>query len=270
MKNKTPLAYYGGKQKLVPVILPLIPNHETYTEPFVGGGAVFWAKEPSDIEVINDNNRELINFYDVVQNEFIELEKFIRISLHSRSLHNDATVIYNNPHLFNRIRRAWAVWVLASQSFSKKFNGGWGYEKTTNNITHAIANKRDAFTIDYAIRLQSVQIECTDALRIISSRDTFNAFHYCDPPYFNAECGHYKKYSINDFEELLSTLETVQGKFLISSYSSDVLTSYTNKHKWFTKKLEQTVSVATGVGAVGKKKIELLTANYDINNPNGK
>ncbi|WP_313091730.1 DNA adenine methylase [Chryseobacterium flavum] len=266
-KNKTPLSYYGGKQKLVPVVLPLIPNHETYVEPFVGGGAIFWAKKPSNIEVINDNNRELINFYEIVQNEFIELEKFIRISLHSRSLHSDATVIYNNPHLFSRIQRAWAVWVLASQSFSKKFNGGWGYEKLTNNTTNAITNKRDAFSIDYAIRLQSVQIECTDALRVIRSRDTAKAFHYCDPPYFNADCGHYKKYTIEDFEALLSTLEAVQGKFLMSSYDSELLTSYTNRNKWFAKRLEQTVSVSTGVGVMGKRKIEVLTANYDIHSP---
>ena len=64
-KNKTPLAYYGGKQKLVPVILPLIPAHDIYIEPFVGGGALFWAKKPSNLEVINDNNRELINFIKV-------------------------------------------------------------------------------------------------------------------------------------------------------------------------------------------------------------
>ncbi|WP_339678224.1 DNA adenine methylase [Cyclobacterium marinum] len=265
-KNKTPLAYYGGKQKLVPVILPLIPAHDIYIEPFVGGGALFWAKKPSNLEVINDNNRELINFYEIVQNEFVELEKFIRISLHSRSLHNDATVIYNNPHLFSRIQRAWAVWVLASQSFSKKFNGGWGYEKGTKNITNAIANKRNSFSIDYAIRLQSVQIECTDALRVIRSRDTSKAFHYCDPPYFNSECGHYKKYSIEDFEALMNTLEKIQGKFLMSSYSSELLTSYTLKNNWFSKRLEKTVSVSTGVGVTGKRKIEVLTANYDFEN----
>ncbi|WP_251040577.1 DNA adenine methylase [Chryseobacterium sp. ISL-6] len=124
MGIKTPLTYYGGKQLLVPILLPLIPIHETYVEPFVGGGALFWAKAPSKLEIINDTNRELINFYEMVQNEFVSLEKIIRISLHSRSLYNDAMVIYNNPHMFSRIKRAWAVWILASQSFSGKLNGG--------------------------------------------------------------------------------------------------------------------------------------------------
>ena len=118
MKLKTPISYYGGKQNLISTILPLFPSHKLYAEPFVGGGAVFWAKNRSEVEVINDTNRELINFYEVVQNEFVELEKMIRISLHSRSLHKDAQVVYDNPHMFTRIKRAWAVWVLASQSFS--------------------------------------------------------------------------------------------------------------------------------------------------------
>lgn len=60
---KTPISYYGGKQNLVATILPLIPDHVTYVEPFLGGGAVFWTKPKSEVEVINDTNRELINFY---------------------------------------------------------------------------------------------------------------------------------------------------------------------------------------------------------------
>lgn len=263
----TPISYYGGKQNLVSTILPLFPKHTTYIEPFVGGGAVFWAKYKSEVEVINDTNRELINFYEVVQNEFVELEKMIRISLHSRSLHNDATVIYNNPHLFTRIKRAWAVWVLAAQSFSAMLDGSWGYDRQKGTTSQKIANKRDSFTIDYAIRLQNVQIECTDALRIIRSRDYYESFIYCDPPYFNSDCGHYDGYSKEDFEQLLKLLSETKGKFLMSSYPSDILKKYTESNGWYTKKIEQAVSVANGTGSPGKKKIEVLTANYDLSNP---
>ena len=44
-------------------IATLIPNHKLYAEVFVGGGAIFWSKPKSEIEVINDTNNELINFY---------------------------------------------------------------------------------------------------------------------------------------------------------------------------------------------------------------
>lgn len=265
----TPLTYYGGKQNLVRVILPLIPKHTTYVEPFVGGGAIFWSKPVSEVEVINDYNRELINFYEMVQNQFVDLEKMIRITLHSRSLHSDASVIYNNPHMFSRIQRAWAVWVLCHQSFSSIIDDPWGYDKTTGTTGKRMTNKRESFTEAYAIRLQNVQIENTDALRIISSRDYKEAFHYCDPPYFNSDCGHYKGYSKEDFENLLKLLSIVKGRFLLSSYPSSQLSHYIRVNKWFSTKLEQTVNVAAANSKTRKRKIEVLTANYDLSNPIG-
>lgn len=262
----TPISYYGGKQNLVSTILPLIPIHQLYTEPFVGGGAIFWAKPKSKVEVINDYNRELINFYECVQNEFVELEKKIRISLHSRSMHRDATVIYENPHMFSRLDRAWAIWVLAAQSFSSQLDGTFGYDRLSGTTSLKISNKREAFTEEYAIRIQNVQIECTDALRIISSRDHEGAFHYCDPPYFNSDCGHYDGYSETDFKELLTLLSKIQGKFLLSSYPSDILSEYTEQFDWYTKTIDQTVSVANNSPKPRKKKTEVLTANYDLSN----
>ena len=264
---KTPLSYYGGKQNLVATILPLFPDHTTYTETFVGGGAIFWAKPISEVEVINDYNRELINFYEVCKNEFVELEKMIRISLHSRSLHADAEVMYNHPHLFTRIQRAWAVWVLSAQSFSSMLDGTWGYDRIKGTTSQKITNKRDSFTEELAIRLQNVQIENTDALRVIKSRDYTGAFHYCDPPYFNSDCGHYDGYSIDDFENLLKLLSSIEGKFLLSSYPSDILKEYTQNHGWRTIHISQKVSVANGTSSPGKSKIEVLTANYDLDNP---
>ena len=261
--TKTPLSYYGGKQKLVSKILPIIPDHNLYCEPFVGGGAVFWTKPPSSVEVINDTNRELINFYEVCQNNFVELEKMIRISLHSRSLHRDATVIYNNPHMFDKMKRAWAVSVLSSQSFSSMLDGSWGYDVKKNTTSKKIASKRDSFTEDLAIRLQNVQIECTDALRIINSRDRIDSFFYIDPPYFNSDCGHYDGYTKEDFELLLKSLSNLDGKFLLSSYPSDILKEYTNQNGWFKQTIEQRVTV-NNKGGTEKRKIEVLTANYPI------
>src|SRR5574340_550349 len=177
MRNmKTPISYYGGKQKLVPKILPLIPKHEMYAEPFVGGGAIFFSKPPSHIEVINDTNTELINFYRVLQNKFVELDSMVKVTLHSRRLHKDANVVYDNPHLFDEVKRAWAVWVLSTQSFCAQLDGSWGYDKIKNTTTKKIINKRNQFSEEMAMRMQNVQLECSDALYIIKSRDTANTF----------------------------------------------------------------------------------------------
>jgi hypothetical protein len=74
IKVKTPLTYYGGKQQLAATILKLIPAHKIYAEPFIGGAAIYFAKEPSPCEVINDTNGELINFYEVLKRDFSALK----------------------------------------------------------------------------------------------------------------------------------------------------------------------------------------------------
>lgn len=249
---------------MVKEILPLIPKHTLYCEPFIGGGAVFFPKPKSKVEVINDTNREMINFYRVAQTDFVSLEKEISISLHSRSLHRDAKAIYENPHLFNELKRAWAVWILSTQSFCSGLDKAWGYDIKKNSTSLKIKNKREAFTEEVSIRLQDVQIECADALRIIMSRDNKDAFFYCDPPYYNSDMGHYDGYTIDDFENLLKQLSKIEGKFMLSSYPSDILEVYTKKNKWFTKRFEQIVTVNNKGDKPNKKKIEVLTTNYPI------
>ena len=261
---RTPISYYGGKQKLATTICSFIPDHTLYCEPFLGGAAIFFAKPPSEVEVINDTNKELINFYTVCKNRFHDLSSLVRVTLHSRKAHNDAWVIYNSPHLFDEVRRAWAVWVLALQSFSSDLTNAWGYDKTRKTTTQSIISKRENFTEELALRLQSAQIECADALYIIRSRDTENSFFYCDPPYYNSDCGHYDGYSVEDFTALLETLSSIKGKFLLSSYPSPILSQYMKKHNWWQWSKESGVSVATKSG-YQKRKVEVLTANYPLN-----
>lgn len=262
-KGKTPISYYGGKQKLSGTIVKMIPPHTLYSEPFLGGAAIFFAKDPSEIEVLNDTNRELVNFYRVVQQEYVSLEKEILISLHSRDLHRKARVIYNNPDMFTELKRAWAVWVLSAQSFAANLDGPFGYDKTRNTTTKKISNKRESFTEDLAIRLQNVQLECADALYVIRSRDASGSFFYCDPPYYNSDMGHYDGYSIDDYESLLKTLAGIQGKFILSSYPSDVLSAYTKAQGWHFKVFEQGVSINAKSGYL-KRKYEVLTTNFEI------
>lgn len=114
---KTPVTYYGGKQNMLKYILPLIPSHSIYVEPFFGGGAVFFAKEPAKVEFINDHDAEVINFYSVVKRKFKSLKKEIDITLHSEHQQKKAKEIYLNPKGHSEVKRAWALWVLSHQSF---------------------------------------------------------------------------------------------------------------------------------------------------------
>ena len=258
---KTPLSYYGGKQQLAKRILGLIPEHRIYCEPFIGGAAIFFAKNPSKVEIINDTNGELINFYEVLQRDFTSLEKEITISLHSRKKHHQAEVIYNNPEMFDRIKRAWAVWMLANSSYGSKLDGCFGFDRI-GTTSKKLKNKRDSFSVDYAIRLQQVQIECCDALRIIKSRDTSETFFYLDPPYVGYDQGHYDGYTQEDFDALLAVLETVEGKFLLSSFHNKTLSEYALRNGWKNTEIEMVSSMTNGYKI--RNKTEVLTANYPI------
>lgn len=259
---KTPISYYGGKQTLSPIILELIPEHKIYCEPFLGGAAVYFAKKPSKVEVINDTNSELINFYEVVKNDFTALEREIAITLHSRTKHRQAQVIYANPDMFDRIKRAWAVWMLANISYGCKLDGVFGYDRS-GTASKKLANKRKGFTEEYAIRLQNTQIECCDALRIIRSRDTEETFFYIDPPYVGADQGHYDGYSQEDFDALLALLESIKGKFLLSSYRNVALKECVKRNGWYSLEIDMACSM-TNRAQSPRHKVEVLTANYPI------
>ncbi len=260
---KTPLTYYGGKQQLASKIVELIPEHRLYCEPFVGGGAVFFRKEPSEVEVINDINNELINFYEVIKHDFVSLEKEVQISLHSRDLHRQASVIYNNPDMFPKLKRAWAIWVLASQSYGAKLDSSFGYDRS-GATSKTIRRKRDAFTVDYAFRLQDVQIECADALRIIRSRDSADSFFYCDPPYVGTDMGHYDGYTDDDFRALLSVLEEIEGKFILSSFRNADLSNVATRKGWDSFEIRMSKPMSSNRDGTKKSKVEVLTANFPI------
>jgi DNA adenine methylase len=119
------------------------------------------------------------------------------------------------------------------------------------------------FSIDYAIRLQQVQIECCDALRIIKSRDTADTFFYLDPPYVGSDQGHYDGYTQEDFNTLLETLANIKGKFLLSSFRNKRLTDFTGRNGWETMEIKMACPMSNKY-KVPRTKIEVLTANYPI------
>ena len=64
---KSPIKWVGGKSKLVDKLIPLIPKHKCYVEVFSGAGWMLFAKEPSTVEVLNDFDSNLMNFWSVIK-----------------------------------------------------------------------------------------------------------------------------------------------------------------------------------------------------------
>lgn len=257
---KTPIAYYGGKQSMLKHILPLVPEHNLYTESFAGGAALYWAKEPAPVEVLNDINLNLINFYKVLKCRFNELESRIKTTLHSRDQYDFACIVYDYPQFFDEVTRAWALWVKSKMGFASKLDGSFGYDKLKNSVAKKINGAKELFTDELARRIENTQIECTNALRIISSRDSESAFHFVDPPYIGTNCGHYSgTFNLMDFEELLQLLSGIKGKFMLTMFRNVVLSEYVLQNGWRAVEVERTISASK---TNRRKQIEVIVMNY--------
>ena len=242
---------------MVKDILPLIPMHQQYVEPFFGGGAVFFAKKPSPHEVINDTLDCAITFYRVLKTRFPELQSMIQATLHSESEHKRAKELLNSE---DDLLKAWAFWVQTNLSFSKAISSGFAF-CNSDQMAISTKNKRNNFTQKYSDRLERTEIFCRDALEIIKLKDTPDTFFYIDPPYVSSDCGHYKGYTTEHFTQLLDLLTTIKGKFLLSSYPEPELLEYRDKHGWnFQDKVDR-ISVSGKHSS--KTKTECLTFNYE-------
>lgn len=163
---------------------------------------------------------------------------------------------------FNDLQRAWAFFVLTNMGFSGRIGSFGCYTKGTKAM--GWEKKKKLLTPALKERLKGTQIECSDALKILKLRDNSSTFNYIDPPYFNSNMGHYGNYTLEDFEALLKVLETLKGKFILSSYPSEILTEFTKRNNWHTKSIEQLVSANQTKSKTNKTKTEVLTANYPL------
>lgn len=196
---KTPISYYGGKQSIIGEILPLIPDHDVYTEAFFGGGTVFFAKEPVKNETINDRLDIVINFYRILKTKYSDLKKLIELSLVSRTMHRQATHIVRGYLPADNVTKAWAFWYSSNFSQMCKLGGGLKYSKDiSSSVPQIMLNKKKEFTEALAARIEETTIENNDALYVISHRNSPAAFHFLDTPYFNADMGHYGGYTEKD------------------------------------------------------------------------
>lgn len=266
---RTPITYYGGKQKLASFILGMIPAHRIYVEPYFGGGAVFFAKGKSYLEVINDINDKLITFYEVCQSEelFPLLMTKVYETLHSESSYQKAYSFWKDPDKCNgnKVDLAWAVWLVTNMSFSGSPSGGWKWDNGTAGSHSGIVmdHYRQEFSGWIHDRLKNVQISCRDALTVIEQRDREETFFFLDPPYPGCEQKHYKGFTFEHFEQLLEKLTTVKGKFLLCNFHSDMLQQYVDKFGWNMSVKDLPMQVANFKGN-SRRKQEVIVCNYKM------
>jgi DNA adenine methylase len=262
---RTPITYYGGKQGMLKYIRPLIPEHSLYCESFAGGAAVFFDKQPVRVNVINDLNGELINFYRTVVTNLSELRSEVNKTLHCRSQHQHAWHIYNHPDYFTAVQRAWAVFILSKMGFSGQLSSSFGFDRTTgkNSLKLRCLKKDEVFCEELKALLEASTIECDEALRVIKRYDSTGAWHFIDPPYVNSNMGHYSgMFNEQNLVELLELCTALQGKFMLTMYPSHIIEQYVEKAGWIIHKVNRQVSACKAESR--RKQEEWMVCNYTL------
>lgn len=207
-----PIPYVGGKNRLAKKIIALIPDHITYVEPFAGGAQVLFHKPPSSVEVLNDLNFDIVNFFRVCQWHYEELIRYLRFCLVSRKLHE--LHVKTDPNTLTDIQRAGRFYYLQKNSFgglvlNQNFHYGVTQPSNYNGarIGEIIERAHD--------RLARVQVESLPYERILDVYDRPTTFFYLDPPYWGPKL--YKfNFAEGDFETLAGRLKQLEGKFILS------------------------------------------------------
>jgi DNA adenine methylase len=258
---KTPITYYGGKQTMLKHLLPLIPKHTLYTEAFAGGAALFFAKERSDVEVINDLNGELINFYKVCQTKFDELKDRIQLLMHSRAVHQHAFYVYNNPQFFTEVDRAFALFTMSKMGFAGQLTASFGFDKKECRIPKKVFYAKSAFNLSLKERLECVTIENDDAFKILVRYDTEDAFHFIDPPYVGSNLGHYADmFNDENLKQLLELCAKLKGKFMLTMFPNDLINNFAIQYNWRIHKIERQISACKSSSR--RKQEEWIVCNY--------
>jgi DNA adenine methylase len=248
-----PLSYIGGKCRLAPRLVQLLPPHTTYVEPFAGGAQVFFHKAPSKVEVLNDLNGEVINFFRVCQLHQDELIRYLTFVVGSRRLYE----LYQrqDPTTLTDVQRAARFLYLQQTSFAAKVRQqhyGYGIVQTPFNPAQ-LPHKIQAV----AKRLAGVQLECWPYERILERFDRSTMVFYCDPPYVG-----FKLYPHNfderDFHVLAERLQNVRGKFLLSINEHPVA------REAFKRFRVRTLPVTYKASIRATRNNELVFANFPL------
>jgi DNA adenine methylase len=233
----------GSKRDLAKRIIKLIPEHSVYVEPFFGGGAVYFRKEPSEREVINDLDSDLIRDYKLLAT--------IRSREFPKSLN---TVTKIQRFVDNPPNSQVADLTYAILTRCNGFGGQEGERMYTDSNPFSKLKKID----EYQERMKNTKLLNKDYRTVIKQYDSPDTFFYLDPPYEDS-ADLYEEGSM-DYEDMRKRLDKVKGKWLLSinnsKYIRDVFKGYTMKRILVKAKSNNIIG--------GKNRTELLIANYDI------
>jgi DNA adenine methylase len=255
-KLSSPFPWVGGKRLLREHIISLIPEHRCYIEAFAGGAWVYWGKEPSKVEVINDINGDLINLYKQIQTNHEAFYDRLWWILNSRDeYYRLLSTLKNTKEILNDLDRAVYYFYVIKCAFGGRFGSGYAFSKKQPPRS-AVGHDTLCALSD---RLHNTFIENLSFERLIKNYDYEDSFFYCDPPFTCSD-------NRNDYEHTMTeerhqllrdTLGNLKGKFLLSY---DDVPMIRKLYKGF--KIEKTKPILYTLNQNHRYKHELLIRNY--------
>lgn len=256
------LPWLGGKSQLASMIIGYIKqiDHMCYIEPFCGAAHVFFCKEPSKVEVLNDINSDLTTLFRVLQNHLEEFLRYFKWILVSRE--EFERINSQNPESLTDIQRAARFYYLQKLSFGGKVTGrSFGTSTTSPPRLNLLRIEEELSQVH--LRLSRVFIERLSYQKAIEKYDRKHTLLYLDPPYN----GHENDYGTglftkDDFDTLSSILSSIEGRFILSLNGTKPV------RKIFKRYYMKSVSVRYSVGRneKSKKHPELLISSIDLEN----
>lgn len=236
-----PICRIGSKKPIRDEILELIPPHKIYVEAFVGSGAIYFYKTPSEKEVINDLETKLIQSYKLIKN------------MKGRNFAKDIDSVKEAQDFVNKEYTTDEGIVTKKILISCNTFGNRGVGK----IYKPSNPYRKLKNIDrYQERMKNTTILNEDYKKVIKKYDSKDTFFFLDPPYENSK-GLYKEFTFN-FEELNNILKSIKGKFMLTINSSPYIKKVFSSFKQIPIRVEGQGN--SGIGL--KDRDELLIINY--------
>lgn len=222
------IPWIGGKRRIINEILSHFPtNYNRYYKPFLGGGAIFFALNPTNA-FVSDGNWHLIEAYKAVKyyptylmerlddlDKYRTKEEFIKIRQQDRLPEFKYWHIVDKAARFIYLvkRGVASAYRINRQGFcttspgtEKKYHGiqmnKQLYFKDTILQCHDVLNKNDVFCHDF----QAIELTIKK-----------NDFVYLDPPYFKSKVD-YNGFSCHErVKSLCLELDRKGVKFLLSN-----------------------------------------------------
>lgn len=206
------IPWIGGKRRLAKHILPIFPDHTCYVEPFCGAAALYFMKEPSKVEVLNDINGDLVNLYRVVRHHLEEFTRQFKWALTSRQIFKwlQATP----EETLTDIQRAARFYYLQKMAFGAKVEGRTFGTGTTAAPKMNLLRLEEDLSAAH-LRLSRTYIESLDWAACITKYDREHTLFYLDPPYWGTE-GYGVGFDLDQYDRMAELAKTIKGKMIIS------------------------------------------------------